>query len=154
MMSSFLAPSARSTSSSSGSMLASPVATFTTIGKNEIRKAVSTAGTMPMPNQMIRIGTTATLGIELKPIIGIEAAIDRARPADDDAQHDAERDGKGKTRKRRPQRDEGVLAERKPVLADGLKYLRGRGQHEGVDFENAAHQLPEHEHGNGEQPGR
>ena len=50
-------------------MLASPVATFTTIGKNEIRKAVSTAGTMPMPNQMIRIGTTATLGIELKPII-------------------------------------------------------------------------------------
>ena len=69
MMSSFLAPSARNTSSSSGSMAASPVATLTTIGKNEIRKAVSTAGTTPMPNQMIRIGTTATFGIELKPII-------------------------------------------------------------------------------------
>src|SRR5262249_36474351 len=85
---------------------------------------------------------------------GIEGAIARARPADDDAEHDAEGDGKGKTRKRRPQRDEGVLAERQPVLADGLKYLRGRGQHEGVDLENAAHQLPEHEHGDGEQPGR
>src|SRR2546430_1168204 len=85
---------------------------------------------------------------------GIEAAIDRARPADDDAEHNAKCDGKGKTRERRPQRDEGVLAERQPVLADGLKYLRGRGQHEGVDLENAAHQLPEHEHGDGEQPGR
>jgi hypothetical protein len=69
MMSSFLAPSARSTSSSSGSMVASPVATFTTIGKNEMRKAVRIAGITPIPNQMIRIGTTATLGIELKPII-------------------------------------------------------------------------------------
>src|SRR5215831_10492353 len=56
MMSSFLAPSARSTSSSSGSMVASPVATFTTIGKNEIRKAVSTAGTMPMPILIIWFG--------------------------------------------------------------------------------------------------
>ena len=50
-------------------MVASPVATFTTIGKNEIKNAVSTAGTTPIPNQMIRIGTTATFGIELKPII-------------------------------------------------------------------------------------
>jgi hypothetical protein len=69
MMSSFLAPSARSTSSVSGSMVARPVATFTTIGKNEIRKAVSTAGTVPMPNQMTRIGTSATLGMALNPIM-------------------------------------------------------------------------------------
>ena len=68
MMSSLMAPSARSTSSSSGSMVARPVATFTTIGKNEIRKAVSTAGTQPMPNQITRIGTTATFGMALKPI--------------------------------------------------------------------------------------
>ncbi len=38
------------------------------IGKNEIRNAVITAGTAPMPNQITRIGTTATFGMELKPI--------------------------------------------------------------------------------------
>ena len=43
-----------------------PVATLTTTGKNEIRNAVITAGTVPMPNQMTRIGTTATFGTELK----------------------------------------------------------------------------------------
>jgi hypothetical protein len=36
----------------------------------------------------------------------IKAAIDRARPADDDAQHNAEGDGNGKARERGPQRDE------------------------------------------------
>ncbi len=50
-------------------MVARPVATLTTIGKNEIRNAVRMAGISPMPNHMIRIGTTATLGIELNPII-------------------------------------------------------------------------------------
>src|SRR5262249_25007510 len=83
-----------------------------------------------------------------------EAAIERGRPAHDDAEYDAEGDGKGKTCKRRPQRDEGVLAERQPVLADGLKYLRRRREHEGVDLENAADKLPEHEHADGEQPRR
>ncbi len=63
----FEAPSPFSTSSVSGSMVASPVATFTTIGKNEIMNAVMTAGIQPTPNQMTRIGTTATFGIELKP---------------------------------------------------------------------------------------
>ena len=67
MMSSFDAPRAFSTSSVSGSMVARPVATFTTIGKNEIRKAVRTAGIQPTPNQITRIGTTATFGIALKP---------------------------------------------------------------------------------------
>ena len=66
-MSHFEAPSARRTSSVSGSIVAMPVATFTTIGKNEIRKAVNTGGSQPTPNQNTRIGTTATLGIELKP---------------------------------------------------------------------------------------
>ena len=69
MMSSLEAPSAFSTSSSSGSIVARPVATFTTIGKNEIRNAVSTAGMKPIPNQSTRIGTTATFGIALNPII-------------------------------------------------------------------------------------
>ena len=50
-------------------MVARPVATLTTIGKNEIRNAVRIAGTSPMPNHMIRIGTTATFGMQLKPII-------------------------------------------------------------------------------------
>jgi hypothetical protein len=45
------------------------VATFTTIGKNEIRNAVKIAGMVPMPNQMMRIGTTATFGIALNAII-------------------------------------------------------------------------------------
>ena len=66
-MSRFEAPSARSTSSISGSTVAMPVATLTTMGKNEIRKAVITGGTQPTPNQNTRIGTTATFGIELKP---------------------------------------------------------------------------------------
>ena len=56
----FDAPKARSTSLSSGSTVARPVATFTRIGKNEIRKAVMIAGTVPMPNQITRMGTTAT----------------------------------------------------------------------------------------------
>ncbi len=67
MMSKRLAPSAFSTSSVSGSMVARPVATLTTIGKNEITKAVSTGGSQPTPNQITRIGTTATLGMELNP---------------------------------------------------------------------------------------
>ncbi len=43
-------------------MVARPVATFTTMGKNEMTKAVSTGGSQPTPNQMTRIGTTATFG--------------------------------------------------------------------------------------------
>src|SRR5262249_7844435 len=62
--------------------------------------------------------------------------------------------GKGKAGERCPQRDEGVLGKRQPVLADGLKYLRRRREHEGVDLENAADELPEHEHADSEQPGR
>ena len=60
---------ARSTSCSSGSVVASPVATLTTIRKNEIRNAVKMAGMVPMPNQMMRMGTTATFGTALKAII-------------------------------------------------------------------------------------
>ena len=63
-----LAPRARSTSCSSGSTVAIPTATFTRIGKKAIRKAVMIAGTVPTPNQITRIGTTATFGMELKPI--------------------------------------------------------------------------------------
>src|SRR5271167_583414 len=66
-ISSLLARNARITSSSSGSVVASPVATFTTIGKMHIIIAVNTAGTVPAPNHNTNIGTTATLGIEAKP---------------------------------------------------------------------------------------
>ena len=59
------APRARSTSSSSGSIVASPVAMFTVIGKKQIRNAVSVAGTTPIPNQTTRIGTNAAFGIAL-----------------------------------------------------------------------------------------
>jgi hypothetical protein len=38
------------------------------MGKNEIRNAVSTGACVPMPNQITRIGTTATLGMALKPM--------------------------------------------------------------------------------------
>ena len=62
------APRLRSTSRISGSMVASPVATFTTMGKKLITKAVMTAGREPTPTQIIRIGTIATLGIALKAI--------------------------------------------------------------------------------------
>ena len=49
-------------------MVAKPVATFTTTGKNESKNAASTAGTVPTPNQMTRTGTSAAFGTLLKPI--------------------------------------------------------------------------------------
>jgi hypothetical protein len=67
-MSSLLAPSERRTSSSSGSTVASPVATFTAMGKKQSRNAVAIAGAVPMPSHKTRIGTTAALGTELTPI--------------------------------------------------------------------------------------
>ena len=51
-----------------GEPVAMPVATFTTIGKKQSDSDVSTAGTVPEPNQRTKIGTTATLGIDEKPI--------------------------------------------------------------------------------------
>ena len=41
---------------------------FTAIGKNAMLKAVMIAGTVPIPNQITITGTSATFGIELKPI--------------------------------------------------------------------------------------
>src|ERR1051325_11540852 len=64
-----LAPSARSTSSSSGSMVASPVATLTVIGKKQMTNAVRIAGTVPMPNHTTTTGTSAAFGMLLKPTI-------------------------------------------------------------------------------------
>ena len=63
------APSTRSTSSSSGSSVARPVAMLTVMGKKLMRNAVSTPGPTPMPNQTTRIGTTAALGTALKATI-------------------------------------------------------------------------------------
>ncbi len=93
MMSSLLAPSARSTSSSSGSMVARPVATFTTIGKNEIRNAVRIAGHLAdaEPHDQDRHDRDFRDGVEADHH-RIEPAIDGARPADDEAEHDAEGD--------------------------------------------------------------
>ena len=65
-MSRSCAPSARSTSRSSGSIVASATATFTTIGKKQRMNAVIVAVVSPMPNQTIRIGTIATFGMLLK----------------------------------------------------------------------------------------
>ena len=62
-MSSLLAPSERKDVFQLGSVVASPVATFTTTGnKAHDGTAVKMAGTVPMPNQMTRIGTTAIFG--------------------------------------------------------------------------------------------
>ena len=55
-------------SSSSGSTVASPVATFTTIGNRHVIAAEMMAGTVPAPNHRTRIGTTATLGTDAKPM--------------------------------------------------------------------------------------
>jgi hypothetical protein len=43
------------------------VATLTTTGKMLMTMDVSTAGTVPAPNHTTKIGTTATLGMLLKP---------------------------------------------------------------------------------------
>ena len=64
-----LAPSTRSTSSSSGSSVARPVAMLTVMGKKLMRKAVRMAGVTPMPNHTIRMGTMAALGTALKAVI-------------------------------------------------------------------------------------
>ena len=64
-----LAPSTRSTSSSSGSRVAKPVAMFTMMGKKLIKNAVRIAGPMPMPNHTTRMGTKAALGRALKPVM-------------------------------------------------------------------------------------
>ncbi len=66
-MSVLLAPSARNTSSSSGSVVARPVATLTTTGNTLITIEVRIAGTVPAPNHTTKIGTTATFGIDEKP---------------------------------------------------------------------------------------
>ena len=52
------------TSSNSGSTVAMPVETFTTIGKMQIIIAVRIAGTVPAPNHKTKIGTTATFGMD------------------------------------------------------------------------------------------
>src|SRR4029453_4560672 len=66
-MSNFLAFNVRRTSSSSGSVVASPVETLTTTGKIEIAIDVRMAGTVPAPNHNTKIGTTATFGVDEKP---------------------------------------------------------------------------------------
>src|SRR5262245_35391273 len=63
------APTARSTSRISGSMVASPVARLIATGTNDDSTAVITAGTAPVPNHTTRIGTIATLGTVLNAII-------------------------------------------------------------------------------------
>src|SRR6476646_9182756 len=63
-----VAPSALRTSRNSGSTVAIPVATLTRMGKNESKKAVITAGTVPIPNHMTSTGITATFGTELNAI--------------------------------------------------------------------------------------
>ena len=67
-MSFFDAPRERKTSSNSGSTVAKPAATFTTIGKKANMNAVIIAGGVPIPNQITKIGTIATLGTELNAI--------------------------------------------------------------------------------------
>ncbi len=59
-----LALSYRITSSSTGSTVAIPVDTLTTMGKMQMIIAVRMAGTVPAPNHKTKIGTTATLGME------------------------------------------------------------------------------------------
>src|SRR5205085_10397946 len=67
-MSNLVAFSAFMTSSSSGSVVASPVATLTTTGNRHVISAVMTAGTVPEPKYRTKIGTTATFGTDEKPI--------------------------------------------------------------------------------------
>ena len=64
-----LAPSTRSTSSSSGSSVARPVAMFTVIGKKLIRNDVRMAGPAPMPSHTTRMGMKAALGSALNAVI-------------------------------------------------------------------------------------
>jgi hypothetical protein len=75
-------------------MVESPVATLTTIGKNEIRNAVITGRIQPTPNHRIKIGTTATVrdGVE-PPEQGLAASIDDPGGAECDGEQEAHGDG-------------------------------------------------------------
>src|ERR1700730_2732359 len=64
-----LAPQARRPACNSGSPVAKPGATLPRVGKKAMRKAVMIAGMVPTPNQITKMGTTATFGMELNPII-------------------------------------------------------------------------------------
>src|SRR5262249_17408068 len=64
-----LAPNEDSTASNSGAVVARPAETFTVIGKKQITKAVTMAGSVPIPNQTTRTGTKADFGTLLKPTI-------------------------------------------------------------------------------------
>ena len=83
-------------------LMVRPVATLTTIGKKEIRKAVRTAGIQPMPNHNTRIGTTATLGCcWIRPW-----QVDRYNvfgPSNDESQHHSEDDGDAEPNNGRPE---------------------------------------------------
>jgi len=102
-------------------MVASPVATLTTMGKKEIRNAVSTAGTKPIPNHSTRIGTTATIGNGVEADHQrIEPGIDRARPTDDQPEQEAEPDREPEADHGGREREQRIAVDRPPEVDDGL----------------------------------
>ena len=101
------------TSSSSGSVVASPVATFTTIGKMHRIIAVSTAGTVPAPNHSTKIGTTATFGMlreadqqRIGDVVGEPRRADQRaeQHAEDDAERETDQRGVERLQRVRPDR--------------------------------------------------
>ena len=145
-ISSLVALSARMTSSSSGSVVASPVATFTTMGKMHRIIAVSTAGMVPAPNQSTKIGTTATFGMLEKPIEQrIGHVIGELRRADERAEKDADEDAEREADQRGVEGLQRMRPDRRHALHQRGDDLARPRQHDVLDAERDARQLPHHE---------
>ena len=146
IMSRRVAPSTRNTSRSSGSMVANPVATLTTTGKNDSRNAVMIAGIVPTPNQMTSTGTSAALGTLLKAIRQrIKRTVHKAERADEDAQHQPEKHCNRETREGGTERGQPVHHERITKIVERGERLDGRRQDEIFDVKYFDDQPPQHQ---------
>ncbi len=67
----------------SGSIAASPTAVLMTTGKNAIRKAISTFGSRPNPNQTSSSGATATFGMACEETSSGKIGARERRPQED-----------------------------------------------------------------------
>ena len=72
----------------------------------------------------------------------IDAGIDRARPADREAEQQPEADRHAEADQRGGEREQRVAVDRRPELDEGLRDQRGRRQEERRDVEDAAPPLP------------
>ena len=141
------------TSSISGSIVARPVATLTTMGKKASENAVNTAGRTPIPHHNTKSGNNATLGIALKATKQwINSAINERRRADGKPDDNAGRQGQEEADQRR---DHGVkrMVRYGPAIAtESSKHFGGRRKDRVRNVRFCTHDLPADHQQSAEQP--